>query len=228
MQGTPSVAFCFQETNFVNPNTSANQERIAQFRKMATEDPDNELAHYRLGGLLMEEKLYDEAIASFRRTLELSPQFSKVHQLLGQCLLAAGRRDEAIAAWQQGFAVADERGDFMPRDEMSRLLVEQGLPAPVSKRSTPAMEIGSGGGFRCQRPTCMAGSRARQLPAPPFKDELGERIQAKVCADCWNSWLRDYSIKVINELRLDLSREEHQAAYDRYMLEFLGLEEPAA
>ena len=85
-----------------------------------------------------------------------------------------------------------------------------------------------GGGFRCQRPTCMMGSRARQLPAPPFKDELGARIQASVCADCWGSWLRDYSIKVINELRLDLSREDHQAAYDKYMLEFLGLEEPAS
>ena len=29
-------------------------ERIAQFRKMATDDPDNELGHYRLGQLLMD------------------------------------------------------------------------------------------------------------------------------------------------------------------------------
>ena len=35
------------------------QERIAQFRKMATDDPDNELGHYRLGQLLMEDKQYD-------------------------------------------------------------------------------------------------------------------------------------------------------------------------
>jgi tetratricopeptide (TPR) repeat protein len=206
---------------------SGNQERIAQFRKMATEDPDNELGHYRLGGLLMEEKQYDEAIASFKRTLELSPQFSKVYQLLGQCYLAQGQPKEALDVWQQGYAVADERGDFMPREEMAKLISDQGQPAPVSKRSSASSEASTGGGFRCQRPTCMMGSRARQLPAPPFKDELGERIQANVCADCWMSWLRDYSIKVINELRLDLSREEHQTAYDRYMLEFLGLEESA-
>jgi tetratricopeptide (TPR) repeat protein len=211
----------------VNPNQSANAERIAQFRKMATDDPENELAHYRLGSLLLEDQEYDEAAACFRRTLEISPQFSKVYQLLGQALLGAGRRDEAIKAWQDGFAVADERGDYMPRDEMSKLLVEQGQPAPASKRGGKA-EAASGDGFRCQRPTCMMGSRARKLPVPPFKDELGARIQASVCADCWQSWLRDYSIKVINELRLDLSREEHQAQYDRYMLEFLGLEEPAA
>src|SRR5437016_2211756 len=30
------------------------QERIAQYRKMANDDPDNELGHYRLGQLLME------------------------------------------------------------------------------------------------------------------------------------------------------------------------------
>jgi Fe-S cluster biosynthesis and repair protein YggX len=123
--------------------------------------------------------------------------------------------------------VADERGDLMPRDEMAQLLVQLGEPAPVSKRGGAATAGGTGGGeggFRCQRPTCMMGSRARQLAAPPFRDELGQRIHAAVCADCWNDWLRNYSIKVINELRLDLSTEHGQAEYDRYMREFLGLE----
>ncbi|MFO0928857.1 MAG: Fe(2+)-trafficking protein [Gemmataceae bacterium] len=207
---------------------SANQERINQFRKMATEDPENELAHYRLGGLLMEEGAFDDAIASFRRTLELSPQFSKVYQLLAQCQIALGEKDEAVATLTTGHAVADERGDNMPRDEMARLLVELGQPAPVSKRaSAPTAEAGPGG-FRCQRPTCMMGGRARQLPKPPFNDELGQKIYQQICADCWSSWLRDYSVKVINELRLDLSREDHQAQYDRYMLEFLGLDEPTS
>src|SRR5439155_3482551 len=59
------------------------QERIAQFRKMANDDPDNELGHFRLGQLLMEAGELEEAIRSFRRTLELFPQFSKVYQLLG-------------------------------------------------------------------------------------------------------------------------------------------------
>src|SRR5262245_12929029 len=115
---------------------SANQETIDRFRKMATDDPTNELAHYRLGGLLMENGQYADAIESFRRTLELSPQFSKVYQLLGQCYLAAGQRKEAADTWTQGFAVADERGDNMPRDEMSKLLVGLGEQAPVSKRAT--------------------------------------------------------------------------------------------
>ena len=80
------------------------------------------------------------------------------------------------------------------------------------------------GGFRCQRPGCWAGHRARQLEKPPFGDEIGQRIYAAVCADCWMDWVRNYSIKVINELRLDLSTERGQEEYDRYMREFLGLE----
>jgi Fe-S cluster biosynthesis and repair protein YggX len=205
---------------------SDNQERIAQFRKMAEALPDDDLAFYRLGSLLMEEKQYGEAISAFRRTLELSPHFSKVFHLLGQCLVAEGRTQEAIDTLKAGFTMADERGDFRPRDEMSKMLVELGQEAPVSTRGqSPTNPVASEGGFHCQRPTCMMGSRARQLPAPPINDDLGRKIYEKICADCWGSWLRDYSIKVINELRLDLSREDHQAQYDHYMLEFLGLEE---
>jgi tetratricopeptide (TPR) repeat protein len=204
------------------------QERISQFRKMANDDPDNELGHYRLGQLLQEDKQYGEAIRSFRRTLELSPQFSKVYQLLAQCLLADGQAEEAVATLKKGFEVADERGDNMPRDEMSRMLVELGQPAPASKKapvaSGPAAAAGPGTGFRCQRPMCASGGRARQLPAAPMNDDLGRRIQVVICADCWQDWMRNHSIKVINELRLDLSTERGQIEYDRYMKEFLGLE----
>src|SRR4051812_15038594 len=202
------------------------QDRIAQFRKMAGDDPENELGHYRLGQLLMEDKQYGEAIRSFRRTLELSPQFSKVFHLLALCLVHDGRRDEAVQVLRQGFEVADERGDNMPRDEMARMLVELGEEAPASKRAAgaPAGGPGGAGGFHCQRPGCMFGARARQLPAPPFSDAMGQRVYETVCADCWEEWLRNYSIKVINELRLDLSTEHGQEEYDRYMREFLGLE----
>ena len=203
------------------------QDRIAQFRKMANDDPDNELGHYRLGQLLAEAGEHEQAVQSFRRTLELSPHFSKVYQLLAQSLQALERRDEAVQVLKEGFKVADERGDRMPRDEMGRMLVQLGEAAPVPA-VTPAAgataEAGPGGGFRCQRPGCMVGSRARQLPKPPMSDDIGQRIYERVCADCWTDWFRNYSIKVINELHLDLSTERGQEEYDRYMREYLGLD----
>lgn len=197
-------------------------ERIAQFQKMAHDDPDNELGHFRLGQLYVEAKQYEDAIRSFRRTLELSPEFSKVYQLLGSCLIQVGRRDEAVAVLKEGFEIADKRGDNLPRDEMARLLVQLGEPAPVARRV--ATSDGPGDGFRCQRPGCMMGSRARRLTKPPINDAIGQQILERICADCWNDWLRNFSVKVINELRLDLSTERGQEEYDRYMREYLGLE----
>src|SRR5437660_6433208 len=111
------------------------QERIAQFRKMAHDDPDNELGHFRLGQLLMDDLQHEDAVQSFRRTLELSPQFSKVYQLLASSLLKLERGGEAKEVLKTGFAVADERGDNMPRDEMSKMLVQLGEAAPASKKA---------------------------------------------------------------------------------------------
>jgi Fe-S cluster biosynthesis and repair protein YggX len=197
------------------------QERILQFRKMATDDPDNELGHFRLGQLLFEAGEFADASQSFKRTLELSPQFSKVYHLQAVTLLKLNRQDEAIATLEKGFAVADERGDNIPRDDMAALLKSLGRPVP--ERKVEADQPGAGG-FRCQRPGCMAGRHAHQLAKPPMNDELGQRIQNEVCADCWSDWLKNYSIKVINELRLDLSTERGQEEYDRYMREYLGLD----
>jgi Fe-S cluster biosynthesis and repair protein YggX len=200
------------------------QERIEQFKKMATDDPENELGHFRLGQLLMEDNRYDEAAASFVRTLQLMPQFSKVYQLLAICRLKTNNRDEAVRVLKEGWGVADSRGDKMPRDEMGRMLVELGEPLPESQK--PEGQAGAAGdGFVCQRPGCAMGNAAHRLPAPPMPDELGKRILETICADCWEYWFRNYSIKVINELRLDLSTEHGQEEYDRHMRDFLGFTE---
>ena len=200
---------------------TAQWERIAQFRKMANDDPDNELGHFSLGKALMDAGEFGEAIGSFERTIVLNPQFSKAYQLLGQCYAKTGQRDLAVQTLQRGYRVAEERGDTMPRQEMARLLRELGVEPPAS----PAAESAAAatGGFRCQRPGCFSAARAVQLPAPPMNDELGRQIYEKICAECWREWLA-VGIKVINEMRLDLSDERAQAVYDNYMKEYLGLE----
>jgi len=202
---------------------NALEERIAQFRKMASDDPENELGHFRLGQLLLEDGQYEEASKSFRRTLELSPQFSKVFQLLGTSLIKLGKRDDAIKTLREGFAVADERGDNIPRDEMVKLLVSLGEAAPESKKTAKPAAGGPGGGFQCQRPGCGSGAYARQLAKPPMSDDMGRKIFDNVCADCWDYWLKNLSVKVINEMRLDLSTEQGCEMYDQMMRETLGI-----
>jgi Fe-S cluster biosynthesis and repair protein YggX len=201
------------------------QERIKQFRKMAADDPDNELGHYRLGDLLMQAGEYQDAAASFRRTLELSPQFAKVFQLLATCLLKLDQRDEAVKVLTEGFTVADRGGHYMPRDEMAKMLQSLGQPVPTRAEESKPEAGAEGTGFRCQRPGCVMGTHAKQLAAPPMKDDVGRRVYEHVCSDCWTEWLKNYSIKVINEMRLDLSTERGQEEYDRYMKGFFGFEE---
>jgi tetratricopeptide (TPR) repeat protein len=197
-------------------------DQIARFRNMAQEDPDNDLAHFRLGQFLLDDGQYDEAAKSFRRTLELTPEFSKVFQLLGECLIKLERKEEAITILTKGWTTADDRGDRMPRDAMGKLLEQLG--APVPKKQAAAVESGPGTGFKCQRPGCMEGKRAVELASPPVPDEIGSRIQREICLACWTLWWKDLGVKVINEFRLDLSSESGQFEYDRNMREFLGFE----
>lgn len=198
-------------------------DQIARFRNMAQEDPDNDLAHFRLGQFLADDGQHEEAAKSFRRTLEITPEFSKVFQLLGECLIKLDRKDEAVQVLTQGWTVADDRGDKMPRDAMGKLLTQLG--APVPQKQIAVTDDGSPGtGFRCQRPGCMEGKRAVQLPSQPIPDAVGVRIHKDICSACWSLWWKDLSIKVINELRLDLSSEGGQFEYDRNMREFMGFE----
>jgi Fe-S cluster biosynthesis and repair protein YggX len=196
------------------------QDEIGRYQKMATDDPTNELGHYRLGKALMDDQQHDAAVKSFRRALEIEPQFAKVYELLGTCLAKLNRREEATILLTEGYKVADEAGANVPRDAMAKLLTELGAPLPETKR--PAAGAAIGDGFHCQRPGCVAGPRARQLARPPISDELGKRIHDSICAECWDVWLRNLSIKVINENRLDLSTDQGQATYDQIMLDWLG------
>jgi len=198
-------------------------DQIARFRNMAQEDPDNDLAHFRLGQFLMDDGQYEEAAKSFRRTLEITPEFSKVFQLLGECLIKLDRQGEAVEVLTKGWTVADDRGDRMPRDAMAKLLTQLG--AAVPKKQVAVDDSGPGTGFRCQRPACMEGKRAVQLAAPPLPDAIGQRIQRDICSACWTLWLKDLSVKVVNELRLDLSSEGGQHEYDRNMREYMGFEQ---
>ena len=204
---------------------TALADRIAQFRKMATDDPDNELGHFRLGQLLMEDGQTAEAVPAFRRTIALAPEFSKAYQLLGEALVKDGQKDEAVTVLTGGWTMADGRGDKMPRDAMGKLLADLGAPIPLPAAPVAAVDDGPDTGFRCERPGCPSGKKAQPLAKSPVAGEIGTRIQAHICAGCWEAWFKDYSIKVINELRLDLSNEFGAGEYDKHMREFFGFED---
>ena len=154
-------------------------EQIARFRNMVEGDPEDDLAHFRLGQALMDDEQYAEAVKAFERTLELTPGFSRVFQYLGECLIKAGQKDRAVEVLTKGWTTANERGDRLPMEAMGeaahRRSAHRSRSRPRQKKRTTA----PGTGFKCQRPGCMEGKRARQLPAPPLPDAIGQRIYSR-------------------------------------------------
>ncbi len=71
-------------------------------------------------------------------------------------------------------------------------------------------------------------TRPAGLPRPPFRGALGEELQHRVCATCWDEW-KHAEVMVINELKLNFMEPSAQQILTAHMREFLGLDRsPAA
>lgn len=197
-----------------------NATRIEHFRKMAEADPENELGHLNLGRAYLEAGQFDGAIASFQRTIDLNANSARAYQFLGQALLGKGLKDLAIEQLGKGVQVAHTRGDITAKNEIFRMLRELG--APVPELSAAAERAVGEGEVLCNR----CGRVGKKLASPPFRNAMGQQIQAKVCHDCWRQWIA-MGTKVINELRLPLNDPQAQKVYDQHMTEFLNLQPPS-
>lgn len=201
---------------------STIDERVVQFENMAVADPSNEMAHFSLGSAYLQAGRPAEAAASFERCLDLNREMSKAYQLCGEAMLAVGWEDKAVAHLNRGYEVAAAKGDRMPQTAIAELLTSIGRPIPevssdVAEAAAAAVASGS---FLCQR----TGQPGTELDGAPFKGSVGEWIAANISAETWDLWIHQ-GTKVINEMRLDLSRPEDAAMYDEHMYEFLGVPE---
>lgn len=196
-------------------------QRIAQFENMAQADPSNEMAHYSLGGAYSQAGRFPEAAESFLRCTEVSPQMSKAYQLAGKALMQAGDSTRAVEVLSRGYQTASLNGDLMPKRAIEAALRSLGAPVPEIKgASETADRLAASGSFICAK----TGRPGAQLPKPPFRGPVGRWIYENISAETFNAWIPQ-GTKVINELRLDLSREEDSETYDRYMREYLGIDE---
>jgi Fe-S cluster biosynthesis and repair protein YggX len=70
--------------------------------------------------------------------------------------------------------------------------------------------------IRCTR---CSQSRA-PMESPPFRDELGERIQQNICQVCWDEWLQR-QMQLINHYALDVRTPEAREFLRRNVEAFL-------
>jgi Fe-S cluster biosynthesis and repair protein YggX len=194
--------------------------RIAQFENMVQPgaDPDNDMAWFSLGGAYVQAGRHADAARAYERCFSLNPAMSKAYQLAGKALLDAGQKDRAVAVLTEGYKVAAAKGDFMPKKAMGDLLASAGAPIPETSAAAPT--DAAGGDFMCRR----TGRPGHKLPKPPMRGRIGQWIYDNISAETWDQWIKQ-GTKVINEMRLDLSRDDHAAQYDQQMYEYLGMDE---
>jgi Fe-S cluster biosynthesis and repair protein YggX len=196
--------------------------RISQFENMVRPeaDPDNEMAWFSLGQAYAEAGRHADAARAYQRCIQLNEMFSKAYQLAGAEFIAAGDHDSAAEVLTSGFHIATRRGDRMPQRAIADLLrsIDRPVPeaAPASAASSPAI----GGSFVCLR----TGRSGTRMIRPPFKGPVGAWIASNITQETFDEWIRQ-GTKVINELRLDLSRDEDESVYDAHMREYLGIDD---
>jgi len=117
------------------------------------------------------------------------------------------------------------RGDLMPANEMKNKLTELGETVSLDAVFSGPQEPDPDGGrepdedeVRCTR----TGRIGARMQFTPFENAVGQYIVANISQESWDEWI-EMSIKVINELRLDLGDAEAQETYDEHMKAFLNL-----
>jgi Fe-S cluster biosynthesis and repair protein YggX len=198
-----------------------NAERIAQFEKMAAADPSNEMAHFSLGNAYLQAGRFAEAAQSLERCVAANPEMSKAYQLGGEAMIKAGWEDKAVAFLEKGFAIAASKGDRLPQQAMAKLLESIGRVAPLLKEESETVDrLREAGAFVCRR----TGRPGTKMTAPPMRGPIGAWIGENISQETWKQWIGQ-GTKVINELRLDFTRDRDQEMYDQHMREYLGIDE---
>jgi len=212
---------------------AATSDRIAQLEKLIADDGENEMAHFSLANAYAQAGRFEDAARGFLRCTELAPGMSKAYQVAAENFIMADLPDDAAAVAARGFEVASERGDRLPRDAMAALLQSLGRPLPEVKQHSAGAAAGGGGGGAASAQaampltdgfTCRKTKRpGTKMPRPPFRGPVGEWIQNNIAQQTFNEWI-GMGTKIINELRLDLSRDEDEKVYDFAMLLYVGLD----
>lgn len=193
------------------------EQRIVQWETMVREAPDD-MAWLSLGNAYKEAERLEDAVDAYAQAIALNDAMSRAYQLRGQCLIKMGREDEAADVLTRGYVSATERGDVMPQKAMAVLLEQLGKPLPEVKKAELPPEVQSGEMVIDRR----TGKPGPRLPDPPMRGPIGAFIFDHFSHETWREWIA-MGTKVINELRLDFSIDEHQKVYEDHMLEWLGV-----
>ncbi len=189
-------------------------ERIEQFQKMVDADPTNEIGYFGLGSALLEAGRADEALVALGRAVELNPNFIGALQLLAEAERQAGQEAAAAETLKRAYQVALRRKDTKGAEKIRMQLAELG----VQVQAAEAGGFDTAATFQCSR----CGRTEGQMQEPPMNNPLGREVREKACEQCWQQWML-VSVKIINELGLNLVQPQARHVWDVHMREFFNL-----
>ncbi len=86
--------------------------------RMHEQGQDNVLLRFSLGNEFFKADDLGNAELHLRAALQHDPKYSAAWKILGKVLAADGQHSAAASAFEQGIAVAEERGDIQAAKEM--------------------------------------------------------------------------------------------------------------
>jgi len=177
------------------------------------------MAYFSLANAFLQADRYDEAGDTFAKCAQINEAMTKAYQLAGDAYIKAGKVDLAKVVLTKGYIEATTRGDMLPKNAIADLLKSINEPLPPIENTKPqtADTEAPVGDFKCIK----SGKMGTQIPRQPFRNAMGEWIYNNISNETFTEWI-GLGTKIINELRLDLSREDHDAVYEYAMRIFLG------
>ncbi len=193
------------------------EKRITQFQRLIADDPTNDMAYFSLGNAFLASDRYDEAADTFEQCAKINEAMTKAYQLAGDAYIKAGKVDLAKVILTKGYIEATTRGDMLPKKAIAELLESINAEVPSVEDAKPPSSAKPTGDFKCAK----SGEMGTKLARAPFRNAMGLWILENISNETFTEWIH-LGTKIINELRLDLSRDDHDAVYEYAMRIFLG------
>jgi tetratricopeptide (TPR) repeat protein len=99
-------------------------KQLEHYQQLVAEFPQDERAHFLLGGTYFGQQDYDKAIEEFRRSTAIAPDFAPAYNIVGYAYRTAGRYPEAEASFEKYIELIPN--DPNPYDSYAELLMKTG------------------------------------------------------------------------------------------------------
>lgn len=114
-------------------------EQLEMYTQLVELFPEDERAHFLLGGVYNGRQEYDRAIAEYRKATEINPEFSPAYNILGYVARAAGEFDVAEKAFQDYIRLLPDEPN--PYDSYAEFLMKRGRFDESIEQYRKALEV---------------------------------------------------------------------------------------